>query len=196
MAPPDMFVNERFKEKPIPDFYNWHLGCQGFEYDAYGEEFGNKWLGDLTTTQRLHNGLLAKFMAVDGPFKMKDGSWRNESKGRNLILIKNAHDMANEIFHGGYSGINVPRPIGLTQIIKNPSEEIYPAFIMEYVQNDFYSIDKMRQEVILRRRDDMIDLATKRGFDIGPAAHDPRNLIYSRNNDMVYVIGLSLWKKK
>lgn len=67
---------------------------------------------------------------------------------------------------------------------------------MKYIKNDFDKIDENRAEVIRRRRDDMIEYAESRGFDVGLGAHNPTNFIYSEHDDKIYLIGLSLWKKR
>ena len=197
---PKMYL-DRFSDWETPKFKEWKLGWQSFENKDNREGFSynsdldkQKWLGDLTTTCVLDNGLLAKFMEVDGPFKMANGEWKNVNNARNLILIQNSWEIAREIFSGGYEGINIPQPFGLTHITKNPTGEIYPAFVMKYFHNEFPELNDKQKCRVLKKRDKMLVLAEQKGFDTFLGTHNPNNVLYS--NGMVYVIGFGLWKKK
>jgi len=191
MAPPETFVRDYFRNWNVPNFRNWQIGGNGFEFDSIHSP---KYLGDLTTTCLLHNGLMAKMLLVDGPFSV-NGSWKNLEKSQNTILIENSFNNAREIFHNNYPGVNVPMPKGLYSIKQLPVGSLHPAFVMNYIENGFYELDSVIQDILLKKRDEMINIAENR-FEIGPGAHDPNNFVYSKSEDRIYLVGLSLWKKK
>ncbi|MFA5953101.1 MAG: hypothetical protein WC812_00755 [Candidatus Pacearchaeota archaeon] len=177
----------------VPDFKNWKWGGEGFGFDM---SFSPKRVGALTTTYVMDNGLLARMLAIDGPFRFLKGGWNNLKDSRNVYFIEHSFFINKELQELGDWRINVPNPKGLFLVLGRRFNHVYPAFVMENLSNDFFSLPEKKKEKVLETRDYMVEAAKEHGFVPGVGSDNLNNFLYNKDKDKVYLIGFSTWQRK
>jgi len=166
---------------------------QGFEFDR---SFSKINLGDLTTSAILNNGLFARMLLVHGPFNYHGWTNVNENSVKNLHAIENAFEISNQLYNLWDWRINVPKPINLCLVKQNPMGSLHPAFVMEYIQDDFEKLGKDKKQEVMITANHMLNACIERGFNPGPLYNLDNNIIYNEFQNKVYLTGFGLWKKK
>lgn len=180
------------KKPKHSNFKEWAYKGEDFSFDS---SLSPKYSGRFTTSFLIDNGLLARIIVASGPFQLK-GSWHNLKNSVNVHVIENAYHISNDLKSTNDWRINVPDPKELCLVKARPFESIHPAFVMEYIQNDFFGLNEDKKSEILEIRDQMVDATEEHDFIPSSSARDLNNFLYNQAQDKVFLIGFGLWDKK
>ena len=180
------------KAREYSDFKKWNYKDEGFSFDS---SLSPNYTGRFTTSFLMDNGLLARIRVAGGCFQLR-GAWHNLKNSSNINILENAYYISKFLKETKDWRINVPDPKELCLVKYRPFESVHPAFVMEYIQNDFFKLDERDRPKILKTRDQMVKATKEHGVIPSVSAYDLNNFIYNLSQDKVFLIGFSLWDRK
>lgn len=177
------------------DYTNWDFDESEKKGYVFDSSLSPKYRGRFTTSFEMDNGLLARILVANGPFKLR-GAWHNLKNSTNVHVIENAYLISKSLKKTNDWRINVPDPKGLYLVKARPLESLHPAFVMDYIQNDFFDLSEKEKSEKIIIRDHMLEATKEHGFIPSDSAKDVNNFLYNKFNNKVYLIGFGLWERK
>lgn len=198
------FINEN-QGKDVPNFKGWEI------YYSFDSKDSRPISANPFIINPVEDGLVAKFINHRAPFITGNGwegieegpekrekmnyLWRNLGDSPSVKLIENNYLIAKGLEE---SGVSVPRPIGL-RLVKNVGLNIYhPAFVMQGVRDELSMVtDEDKIKEIFQRYEEMLLKSKEHGFKpLWEDSSRKKGFLYDKDQDMLYMVGLSSWIKE